>query len=197
MEAEIVQAFERAPRSLRLLVAGSCHVERDGKKRNESLTLSRGGSEPLRHHKFSNYFVTEGGGDVYEGIDVHPRKITLYLTDEGWTFTTLICKDLLSDDVRDILRALRVPLVLVPALTSKTQIFRKFAEELATSNQGIVLVANNAVATPDDEDRHLAIFATPRAGGLQKAQHKAAGDSPQPGFFLHHLNETEVHWHTD
>jgi hypothetical protein len=109
------------------------------------------------HRKFTQFEYQDGEATRrLEHIDTHDACVTLFWAG-SWSFTVLICKDLLEVPVVRVLSDLRVRLALVPALSPKTELLEERASELATNSQAVVLVAN----TPSDPVAATAIFARP------------------------------------
>ena len=187
----VVEEFRRSPGSLNLLVIGSHHVrEPGGALRNECVAVLRGSRRLLRHRKFSPYIWRDREkGEIREGIAAGPRSLTIFLSDH-WSFTLLVCKDLLDPKVRHLLEDAGVSLVLVPALTPKIGQFETYTAALAHANQAIVVVANSPIFR-HGEPVH-SIFSVPRLRDYQKVVDTAHG-SP-PGLCCYRLSDGFASW---
>jgi len=127
----------------RLVCAGSVHTTIDGHPRNAATLILPGGHE-IQHHKF-NPFSSPLVGE--EAIATTPARIGLHVAADdrgrpGWSYTLLICKDLLSRFARDVLAELRPGLVLVPAWSGKTIAFELDIHGLLSATQSAVVLAN-------------------------------------------------------
>jgi predicted amidohydrolase len=189
--AAMVEELRGSPGALRLLVAGSHHVrDPGGVLRNECVAVLRGSRRLLRHRKFSPYVLRDRKkGEIREGIASGPRSLTVFLSDH-WSFTLLVCKDLLDPSVRHLLEDLGVSLVLVPALTPKTGQFQTYTAALAHTNQAVVVVANNPIFQ-QGEPVH-SIFSVPRQKDYQKVVDTSSG-SP-PGLCCYRLSDGTTTW---
>lgn len=186
--AALVEAFRRAPGSLRLLVLGSHHTCAEGEPRNECLAAVRGSARLLRHWKYRPFLDTRQ--KITEGIATSPRKLTIFLS-EAWTFTLLICKDLLDSETRSLVEKLGITLVLVPALTPKTSQFEEYAGSLAQSNQALVVIANNPIF-PQKKRVH-SIFAVPRQTVTKRVLATKRGNSI-PGLSSYQIGNGRWRW---
>jgi predicted amidohydrolase len=187
----VVEELRKSPGTLRLLVIGSHHVrEPGGALRNECVAVLQGSPRLLRHRKFSPYVLRDREkGDVREGIASGPRSLTVFLSDH-WSFTLLVCKDLLDPSVRHLLEDLGVSLVLVPALTPKTAQFQTYTAALAHTNQALVVVANNPIFQQGDPVH--SIFSVPRQRGYQKVVDTS--QSSPPGLCCYRLSDGSTTW---
>ena len=150
----VKQWHRREDHRIAITVAGSVHSRRHGERRNVCTTLLSDSSE-FEHFKFNPFYVsvpspTTGRPTNYrEDIVTVPAVITIQMCGE-WSFTTLICKDLLEPGVAEILEQARVSLILVPACSPKTAVFEQIAGALAARAQALVVVANLAAPSPFD-----------------------------------------------
>ncbi len=185
----LTEAFHEAPGTLRLLVAGSHHVKTSGELQNECVALLRGYNRPLTHSKFAAYVLRQGPGrpEAREGLFSWRRTLTLFLTDD-WSFTLLVCKDLLDPDVDRLLKSLGISLLFVPALTPKISQFKTYTAALAHANQAIVVVANNPIFSKGD--RIHSIFSVPRQSDYQAV----ASDHAPPGVWCYRLADASLVW---
>jgi hypothetical protein len=159
--------LESLPSPIRLLVAGSHHVEVNGRRRNQALARLRGRRAPLRHWKNFRYVdKVLGREDIYEDT---PR-LTVYFSG-GWSLAILICKDFLVETVRQMLEALAVSLVLVPSMTGSTTPFEGFVPLLTQTHQAFVMMANS----PAEQSGVHAVFSYP-------AKNMVSSKVPAKGF---------------
>jgi hypothetical protein len=124
--------------------------------------------DELRHVKFAPYELKDdapddGALDDAPPVALRPEHleplapaITLMMSGD-WSWTVLVCKDVLSADVARLLEDLRARLVLVPAMSGKTEIFEQRCRELAVNAQAVAVVAN----TPMDPAAAAALIARP------------------------------------
>ncbi|HEX4964367.1 MAG TPA: hypothetical protein VF173_26355 [Thermoanaerobaculia bacterium] len=179
LEAEAAQRWldelESPPSPVRLLVAGSHHVEVGGRRRNQALALLRGSRKVLRHWKNFRYVDKKlGREDIYEDTP----GFTVYFSG-GWSFAIVICKDFLVERVRQMLEALAVNLVLIPSLTGSATPFEGFVPLLTQTHQAFVMMANS----PAEESGVHAIFSYP---AKREASYSVpAGGLGAPGICVH------------
>jgi hypothetical protein len=136
---------------LRVVIAGSRHVERETERgperRNELLILVQG-CPPWVHNKFNPMSLGHERSSMQrEHIHTSPRSLTLFL-DQDWSFVPLICKDFLLNQARALLQSLRPGLVLISSMSEKTQDFERDALGLTSGCQAIVIYANTALELP-------------------------------------------------
>jgi hypothetical protein len=167
-----------------ITVCGSTHGEREGQRRNVSITLLPDGSE-IEHYKFNPFYLSlpdEDGTPVNhrEDIVTTPSIITIQMCAD-WSFTTLICKDFLEPGVAQILEEAQVRLVLVPACSPKTGVFVQVAGMLAVRAQAVVVIAN--LADPGAHDPDSAIVARPLRRDPAEAIRRSRIQPPQLLFF--------------
>lgn len=145
-----------------IVVCGSTHAERDGSRRNVSVTMLPDGTT-IEHYKFNPFYfpLPAADGSVAnhrEDIVTVPSIITIHMCGD-WSFSTLICKDFLEPGVAQILEEAMVRMVLVPACSPKTSVFEQIAGLLAVRAQAIVIVAN--LADPSSLNPSSVIIARP------------------------------------
>lgn len=201
--AALTEAFHGAPASLRLLVAGSHHIQTSEEMRNECVALLRGYNRPLTHSKFAPYVLRESKQEpeagkegpqrleVREGLSPSRRALTLFLTDD-WSFTLLVCKDLLDPDVDRLLKSLGTSLLFVPALTDTIGQFKTYTAALAHANQAIVVVANNPIFSSKGKRVH-SIFSVPRRSKKNQKVARARARVP-PGVWCYRLSDASLTW---
>lgn len=161
MLAQVRHWFGTARRSLRVVVAGSRHLEIGGQDGAEPVRRNRASSliapdEEAAHDKFVPFVHKDGGIEHREDIHVMPKRLTLHLC-QDFAFTVLICKDFLDEEAHQLLVRLQPRLVLVPAFSAKTQGFEANAARLTAAAQSMVVVAN----VPMGRDPAVALFARP------------------------------------
>lgn len=183
--AEVAEWHRNTKHELSLLVCGSVHCERNGKRRNVTTTLLPDGSR-VEHFKFNPFYLHMGGDDgtppanYREDIVTTPSEISIHMCAD-WSFTTLICKDFLEPGVGRILEDTRVRLVLVPACSPKTTVFAQIAGMLAARSQAIVVVAN--MANLSEHDPASAIVARPTKRDTVEQVWRDALEIPQLLYF--------------
>ncbi len=138
-------------RQVELVIAGSRHRRAArGRWHNQTQLLFRGARRRRRHHKFRPFsFLDSGDGERvrrYEHLAASRPKLVAWLSPR-FTMVTPICKDLVQEPMPRLLDELRANLVLVPALTFKTDAFHAAVAEVAARCQAITLVANACLAT--------------------------------------------------
>lgn len=154
LPAKLAHFGKHAPK---VVVAGSVHRKRDdGRWVNEATVFVHG--RRLGTHskcvpfKYSVQDAAGGGSTEFEEHIARGEEIRLYLCNSGLPFSTLICKDFLSEEIVWAFAHLRVKLMLVPAYSEKT-------DTLVGSG---VWLANHAQA--------VTVIATPPSGGAAHAQ---------------------------
>jgi predicted amidohydrolase len=147
-----------------IVAAGSYHATAGGVRRNVAPVFARDG----RARRHAKVYPFEQGGLTE---DIRPgRRITIWAT-RRWSFTVVVCRDLLSTRVVPLLEDLRVRFVLAPAFSPRTAEMEAFARYLAVRAQGAVLVAN----TPHAPGDAVAWCAQPLVGGLDTATRRDDG----------------------
>ncbi|MCG8424851.1 MAG: hypothetical protein MJE77_43740 [Proteobacteria bacterium] len=150
----VKQWHARTDHQIAIAVCGSVHTRRHGERRNVSTTLLQDGTE-VEHFKFNPFYVSVPSAktgrpiNYREDIVTIPAIITINMCGE-WSFTTLICKDLLEPGVAEILEQARVSLILVPACSPKTAVFEQIAGALAARAQALVVIGNLAASSSID-----------------------------------------------
>jgi hypothetical protein len=127
----------------RLVVAGSCHMERDGVRQNVARAFMTD-APAIEHVKLVAFGqeLSRGTAPSKEGIDEpDPRKLIVHQAGR-WRVAILICKDLLVDNVADMVARLGVNLLLVPAMSPTTEVFSANMERVVAASQAIVWVVN-------------------------------------------------------
>ncbi|TVR65531.1 MAG: hypothetical protein EA420_02875 [Candidatus Competibacteraceae bacterium] len=148
------QWLQAHPQSPSVVVLGSFHDQRQGRRRNICTTLAPG-SRLHEHYKFNAFEwrppdPATGAETVYrEDIATTPATITIHLG-RHWSLTTLICKDFIEPGVDHLLEELRVGLVLIPACSETTEPFLHNASRLASNAQAVVVVANLTAINPQN-----------------------------------------------
>lgn len=137
-----VETWMRQPqRTVRVVVAGSAHVE-DGETRMNLATVL-GPKGPLLEHRKFNPFEYQG---LVEDLDPVEPVITV-AANAACMMSTVICKDFLQPGVDELLCSLGLDLLLVPSWSQKTGAFVARALKLTTDTQAIVVVG--ALADPE------------------------------------------------
>jgi hypothetical protein len=166
-----------------LVAAGSVHTTADGEPRNVATLILRGGAE-VTHAKF-NPFSSPIAGE--EAIATHPARISLHVASDergrpAWSYTLLVCKDLLSRYARDVLAELRPGLVLVPAWSGKTTAFELDIHGLIGATQAAVVLANQADAG-DDDRASVVVIARPTRTDTVTVVRRGEAKPPQALLF--------------
>lgn len=170
----------------RLIIAGSRHEP--GEANGDGVNVAEGVlaccDARLTHEKLVPFF---GSGKTKEGIR---RATHLTLYDAGsYRFAIAICKDLLDENVRALYARYGANVILVPAMSSKTDGFAVAADHLVSTRQAVTLVANAALT--DDQDRPIAptsVLGQPRSDA-RVIQTTNAG--PAPALTIYKVGETE------
>ena len=157
---KLKEAYWADTASVRLLIPGSLHEPSGNGWRNNSYQwCSVAEQEPPPHHKFSRFSV----GEQFEDIECHPRRIAVYAC-ANWSFSTLICRDFLDDEARQLLGQLAVTLVVVPAHSPKSCLFGTLASSLTQTSQSFIVVANNPFDDTVGGQEPHGIFGVPAVG---------------------------------
>jgi predicted amidohydrolase len=170
-----------------VVAAGSVHTHDGGLPRNLATMILRGGAE-VTHAKFNPF---SGGPAGEEAIATHPARVSLHVAaDErgrpAWSYSLLVCKDLLSRFTRDVLAVLRPGLVLVPAWSSKTTAFELDIQGLVSSTQSAVVLANQADPGGDDRASVVVVARPTRAETLTVVRR---GDAKPPQALVFQLGD--------
>ena len=171
----LLRYFREHCSTLLLVVAGSFHVNRNGARFNECHAAIRHRAEPFIHRKFAEFFVRDDNDvERTEAISRTPRRLTIYAS-ERWSFSLLICKDILEAGARFVLEQVGVCSIFVPAFSPKMAAFTGFVNGLSQSNQAVVVVANN----PSEPSTVAGLFAVPIEGeALRRAIHSGNTEIP-------------------
>jgi predicted amidohydrolase len=166
-----IDAWLGGARRVALIAAGSYHASvEDRHRRNLAPIFAR--DRRARSHAKIYPFEQHGQTE-----DIRPgRRVTVWAT-RRWSFTAVICRDLLSSRVVPLLEDLRVRLVLAPAFSPRTAELEAVARYLAVRTQGAVVVAN----TPHAEGDPVAWMAQPLA--VTDAPVPRRDDRPHLVFF--------------
>jgi predicted amidohydrolase len=183
----------------RLLVAGSVHETVRGKRRNVAYALLPDEPEPLTHDKFVPY---QSDTDLEDIEPDDPATITVYMSNRC-RLAIGICKDLFNDEAVGVLGRVGVNLVLVPAMSGKTDGFAAQLGRLVSLAQTVGVVANNPRTWRDRSGRALhpaaAVFSQPLEGHPMVVWPSGSGDSAlPPGYCTLDLGEASarfVHRH--
>ena len=174
LSRQLGQYMAGPTRRLPVLVAGSFHFTEEERQVNvnRSQAFAVGLMQPLEHDKFNPYVMKQWDGKELESplrekITERPRRLTIHWSEDGWSFTTLICKDFLDQDTLKLLDALRINFVFVVALSSETDSFRRGAERLLDSGQTMTFVAN--FGGHPEATSHAALAVLPVAGTAPSA----------------------------
>jgi predicted amidohydrolase len=172
--APLVQSFG-APQ---LVVAGSHHVMVDNKPENVAVGLLAGTKKRMRQVKNAPFTSeTSPRRPLKEGIRRRSRvELNVYQADR-YRYAITICRDLLDERVRKAYDRMGVNVLLVPALSPKTQPFRNAVAARVASAQALTIVVNGplngptgspiepAIVVGQPVDGHT-VSAPPVAGGI-------------------------------
>jgi predicted amidohydrolase len=137
--ARHVQSFD-APQ---LVVAGSHHVIVNGRPENVAVGLLAGTKKRMQQVKNAPFTdEIDSQRPLKEGIRRRkPVELTIYPADR-YRFALAICRDVLDEHVRHAHDRMGVNVLLVPALSEKTQPFRDAVAARVTSAQALTVVVN-------------------------------------------------------
>jgi hypothetical protein len=128
---------------LPMVVAGSYHEtpHARGPGRNVCKIFSYG-DEVFSHHKFSDFHFGHKGERCHEHLhrDDGDSGFELLLG-PNCSAIALICKDVLREDVQDLVEKLAPTLLLVPAMSEDTDDFKFLAERFARNPQTFTAIA--------------------------------------------------------
>lgn len=173
--ALVSETINLAP-GTRLVVAGSWHEERDGDGANVAVGVVARSAAVLEHRKMAAFI---DANHTKEGIR-RGRQLLLY--DAGpFRVAVAICKDILDQNVRDLLARHGVNLLLVPALSDKTEDFAAAVDHLVRTNQAVTLVVNGALTASGARVEPSSVLGQPfRPGTVIQASHPG----PAPGLTM-------------
>lgn len=150
--------------AMRLLVAGSVHMEGDNgtiRNRLHAFVRTSDVSEDadlieIFHDKIAMFtWRTPEGTILTENIH-RDRILNVYLVD-GVATAFLVCRDFLLEGVLDTVRALGVRQIFIVALSPETAEFHAHARHLAVTNNAI-----STIACASPANHPIAIFGGPR-----------------------------------
>jgi predicted amidohydrolase len=141
IDQRLLSSVRERAKHATVAVLGSRHVGSPNGRRNQAVAMYRGNS--WRYNKATRY-IQRGG--ILEPISIAPRRLVFVDTPIG-RLTVVICKDFLSPEIRAAIDQAGTDFVLVPSMTPAglEDIFRKFADALATGASAVTLVANTCV----------------------------------------------------
>lgn len=126
-----------------LVLSGSRHVDGEAGKVNEAV-LHLFGKPVLTHHKTVPFHDLRSSDPTHrEAIDVGGSITVLFCAQ--WTVAALICADVNSPAVMDILKRLRVNMVLVAAMTQAIGYFETRLSSLVQDTQGLGVWSNDPI----------------------------------------------------
>jgi predicted amidohydrolase len=152
---EALQVHQRrlpAGTTLPAIVAGSCHMKDDKARLRNRSWLLLPHEKYILHDKFETFFFPDRRDDNTEPEarrfeDIYREPAVRIFVSGSWSWLTLICKDAMPSRILNLITTLRPKLVVVPAMSPKTQVFDTNARSFATHVQTTTIVANAA-----DED---------------------------------------------
>jgi predicted amidohydrolase len=136
--------------SVRAMVPGSVHVQRDSERLNVAALYHREGVEvdavvpSFAHLKFSPPVRTHQSREyLYEPLTPQVCQIRVHVSRAAMV-AVVVCKDLIELDVMEALRESNTDIVLVPALTPSDDMMRGVADMLARNWLIETYIANTA-----------------------------------------------------
>lgn len=131
----------------RLVVCGSWHEEDGAARRNVTRAALSGSRAIMEHRKLTeiNGRIAATGAPWREGLSLSDEPVLRIYASNGHRLVLLICKDLLAPWVNDVLKALRVNVVLAPAMSPTMQPFSARLGEHVLNAQAVAVVANGPV----------------------------------------------------
>jgi predicted amidohydrolase len=130
-----------------LVVAGSRHETIDSVRRNRARVLLAGAPVDICHDKLTK--VRVGGGIEDLGDPAPPLRL---YQDGPFRLAVAICKDMLDNNVVELFAALGVTILLVPAMSDKTEGFPATAAQLARVSQTLSAFANGPLLRSDGQE---------------------------------------------
>lgn len=174
-----------------MVVLGSRHAEDAAGQPCNIAALAAPGAWPVETH----LKLRRARG---EGIELGQR-ITLIQVDR-YRVGVLICADVISPRLVELLGQLGMTHLLVPACSRKTTVFDDAAGALALQSQLMIVVANNPCRWPQDtsggepgsEPNYTRLLVIARMP-LEEPRHRLINDGPsEPGIFFFRLGDTSV-----
>lgn len=167
-----------------IVVAGSRHETVDGVRRNRAHVLLGGTALRLSHDKLTQVRL----GDSIEDLGDPAPPLRLY-QDGPFRLAVAICKDMLDSHVVQLFGDLGVTLLLVPAMSDKTDGFPASAAQLARVSQTLSAFANGPLLRRDGQEApvsSLMVRATRR--GAESAWPSESDPDPDgPAWVEHRL----------
>jgi 8-oxo-dGTP pyrophosphatase MutT (NUDIX family)/predicted amidohydrolase len=191
--AEELKKCVRPPSSVRLLVAGSQHVDAgDGTgRRNTALAWLRGSDVPLLQDKHSPADSPVVEDLHYEGWP----ELRVHVSADGWHLALAVCRDLLNPGAVHALAEAGVNLLLAPAMSDALLPFGAPGAQLVGANQAIVAVANGPADWASDgrpvAPAEPAMFGHPGLTGQTRLVHRL---DASPGIALLDVRSALVRW---
>lgn len=152
--------LERFDDKVRLIVAGSCHEPAGEAWTNTCLGVISDGPDYLRHDKLVPVELRDAGVPRKEAVEAFAHPITIYAA-AGVRLAILICRDYLDQGVGRVLDALGVNLILVPAMSDRTDGFATNAHGHVAATQAVSFVVNGPLSWHGDAVVPAAVLAQP------------------------------------
>lgn len=130
-----------------VLVAGTRHQIRDGRRTNEACIWFSGQPRPFQQEKLNAVRLTHEGRPHAEDIDPAGGIVRVFHTPLA-SVVVLVCKDALEPELPHALGALGVTFCLVPALTPCLGPFDNNLRQLVTAAQTFAAVVATPVRQP-------------------------------------------------
>jgi hypothetical protein len=175
-------------------IAGSFHGTDGTRNVNRAPLFTVVQSQPWFHDKFNPYELKKLKGEqltppLREDIPEGPLRLTVHWS-RGWSFTTLICKDILDDQAQALLSALRLNFVFLVSMSAETESFRRAAETLLNTGQTMTFMANFAGTPRQAAAAALAVTAVEG----ERPQEYSAQQVQRPSLLLFRLRQRRPGW---
>jgi hypothetical protein len=159
-----IEQWLRGATHLRMVVCGSAHLacdRRRGYVNRTTTLLRRAGKQQTKvrfHDKFNPFDFPVDDRSCFEDIVPGPRQLTSWIlcdlarVSQGasplrWSYATMICKDLMTDDLWRLIDDAGVSMLLGPLMTPKTASLAGFASGASAARQTTFILANHDLAT--------------------------------------------------
>lgn len=146
-QADVAEWIELHANSIRVAVCGSAHRDVDGDRQNVAFVAARRHSPDYQRIEQTKIvpFVWRTPEKNYVEDIRRPGRVVSLLTGRRWSLLVLICMDFIDRDLARFAEDIRPTLVLVPACSETTGVFRSTAELIASRAQGHAVIANQPV----------------------------------------------------
>jgi hypothetical protein len=152
--------LEQFDDKVRPIVAGSYHEPAGESWTNSCLGALSDGPDFLRHRKLVPVEFRDSGVPQKEAVEAFAHPITIYAA-AGVRLAILICRDYLDQAVGEILDALGVNMILVPAMSDRTDGFVTNAHGHVAASQAMSFVVNGPLTWDGDAVMPAAVLSQP------------------------------------